>query len=125
MILSEGWAMFGGIKNMPPRVGWSTFIRQIILSDDVNIIHRSKHFDWQEGWDWEPDVKWANIDVVSHKRNSSLKTNEAEQMIPIVKIENDRVDSFEGICATKHTSHIRHFGHVPFVERLVKEGCFF
>ena len=55
--------MFGGIKNMPPRVGWSTFIRQIILSDDVNIIHRSKHFDWQEGWDWEPDVKWANIDV--------------------------------------------------------------
>ena len=94
MILSEGWAMFGGIKNMPPRVGWSTFIRQIILSDDVNIIHRSKHFDWQEGWDWEPDVKWANIDVVSHKRNSSLKTNEAEQMIPIVKIENDRVDSF-------------------------------
>ena len=74
MILSEGWAMFGGIKNMPPRtVGWSTFIRQIILSDDVNIIHRSKHFDWQEDWDWEPDVKWANIDVVSHKRNSSLK----------------------------------------------------
>ena len=71
-ILDEGWAMFGGIKNMPPRtVGWSTFIRQIILSDDVNIIHRSKHFDWQE--DWEPDVKWTDIDVVSHKRNSSLK----------------------------------------------------
>ena len=72
-VVDEGWAMFGGIKNMPPRVGWSTFIRQIILSDDVNIIHRSKHFDWQEGWGWEPDVKWANIDVVSHKRNSSLK----------------------------------------------------
>ena len=72
-VVDEGWAMFGGIKNMPRTVGWSTFIRQIILSDDVNIIHRSKHFDWQEGWDWEPDVKWANIDVVSHKRNSSLK----------------------------------------------------
>ena len=50
-VVDEGWAMFGGIKNMPRTVGWSTFIRQIILSDDVNIIHRSKHFDWQEdGW---------------------------------------------------------------------------
>ena len=70
-VVDEGWAMFGGIKNMPRTVGWSTFIRQIILSDDVNIIHRSKHFDWQE--DGEPDVKWTDIDVVSHKRNSSLK----------------------------------------------------
>ena len=86
MILSEGWAMFGGIKNMPPRtVGWSTFIRQIILSDDVNIIHRSKHFDWQE--DGEPDVKWTDIDVVSHKRNSSLK------MLGIEVYFHDRLSS--------------------------------
>ena len=75
----------GGIKNMPRTVGWSTFIRQIILSDDVNIIHRSKHFDWQE--DGEPDVKWTDIDVVSHKRNSSLK------MLGIEVYFHDRLSS--------------------------------
>ena len=64
---------------------WSTFIRQIILSDDVNIIHRSKHFDWQE--DGEPDVKWTDIDVVSHKRNSSLK------MLGIEVYFHDRLSS--------------------------------
>jgi len=29
----------------------------------------------------------------------------------------------EGVCAIKHTSHIRHFGHVPLVERLVEGFC--
>ena len=29
----------------------------------------------------------------------------------------------EGGCAIKHTSHIRHIGHVPIIERLVEGGC--
>ena len=59
---------------MPRTVGWSTFIRQIILSDDVNIIHRSKHFDWQE--DGEPDVKWTDIDVRPLPATTTSRVNE-------------------------------------------------
>ena len=29
----------------------------------------------------------------------------------------------EGVCVPKHLVHIRHFGHVPLVERLVEGSC--
>ena len=32
-------------------------------------------------------------------------------------------ESFKGPCGMEHTIHIRHFGHVPIVERLVEGGC--